>query len=258
MEQVYFKIRIYWYSNVSLFHYLMVSFILMAFSLDAQELMVVTKKSYVGSPDREVFQVKKDQPDTKQGFYKRFIRKTLVESGFYRDNLRDSIWQIFDQYGQKIGSGYYERNEKVGIWTYYSKHGVRLQEYDYNLDTLLYFNVEEERKDFYAPASFPDTFPERMPCFIGGMHHMYTLLENNLVFPESERKKHRESKVIIQFTADAQGYTSDVSCVNEVSKSFANEWVRVFSSFGKSWIPGYTNGKFVPVTFTFPIVFQLN
>jgi TonB family protein len=225
-------------------------------TLEAQELKTIEVKHprYTGILER--FHVLADQPEVKQGTYQKFIRKKLVETGSYAANKKEGIWKINDQKQQLVAEGVYKDDQKAGIWVYYSAAGVKLQMYDHDRDSMIYFDVEEERKRAYAPAMFPDTSGERMPLFIGGNYYMMVMIENNLIFPEAGWKRGRDTKVVVSFSVDAEGHTTDVKSLSQAGYGFDEEAVRLIQLLGNNWIPGFTKGKFVKVGFTLPVTFK--
>ena len=62
--------------------------------------------------------------------------------------------------------------------------------------------------------------------------------------------------MILQFTIDTDGEMRDIRVLRGVREDLDAEALRVISSSPK-WEPGMRDGKAVPVTFTFPVVYQL-
>lgn len=223
----------------------------------AQELKLISVKHPSYTRISEVYEVITDQPDIKQGLYKKYIRKKMVESGMYAENNKTGIWSVFDQKKKLVAEGMYRDDQKVGIWDYYSEAGVKVQMYDHDRDSMIYFNLEAERKYAYAPPVFPDTSIERIPLFIGGNYYMRVLIENTLVYPPEAWKKERSAKVVVSFVVDREGNTTEVESKSHAGYGFDEEAVRLIQLLGKSWIPGFANGKPVKVKFTLPVTFKI-
>ena len=65
-----------------------------------------------------------------------------------------------------------------------------------------------------------------------------------------------QGRVIVQFTIGSDGAVRDVQVLRGVREDLDAEAVRVVSASPK-WEPGMQNGKPVPVSFTFPVVYKL-
>jgi TonB family protein len=62
---------------------------------------------------------------------------------------------------------------------------------------------------------------------------------------------------MIQFTVNTDGSMSDFKVLRSASPELDAEALRVLSSCTQKWTPGVQDGKPVPVTYNFPIIFQL-
>ena len=78
-----------------------------------------------------------------------------------------------------------------------------------------------------------------------------------LQYPEQAIKDGVQGRVMVQFTIGSDGVVRDVVVLRGLSEELDAEAVRVISASPK-WEPGYdADGKAVPVSFNFPIVFKL-
>ena len=99
---------------------------------------------------------------------------------------------------------------------------------------------------------------EVKPGFNGGDSNEFAKWVNShLKYPEGAKKAGVQGRVLIQFTVNADGSMSDVKLLRGVSPELDEESIRVVSSCPVKWTPGMQDGKPVPVTFNFPIVYQL-
>ena len=73
---------------------------------------------------------------------------------------------------------------------------------------------------------------------------------------ETAIKDQAQGRVIVQFTIGTDGAVRDVQLLRGVREDLDAEAIRVVSSSPK-WEPGQQDGKPVPVSFTFPVVFKL-
>ena len=65
-----------------------------------------------------------------------------------------------------------------------------------------------------------------------------------------------QGRVTLSFTVQKDGTVSNVKVMRGVDKALDDEAVRVVSSSPK-WEPGRQRDRAVPVTYTFPVIFQL-
>ena len=77
-----------------------------------------------------------------------------------------------------------------------------------------------------------------------------------LKYPEQAIKDQAQGRVMVQFTIGTDGAVRDIQVLRGVREDLDAEAVRVVSSSPK-WEPGKQDGKPVPVSFTFPVVFKL-
>jgi protein TonB len=77
------------------------------------------------------------------------------------------------------------------------------------------------------------------------------------VYPQASRNYGSEGTVKLQFTIEKDGKLDDVKVVQSSGDQFLDdEAFRVVSS-SPDWQPGALHGKPVKVTYTFPVIFQL-
>jgi antitoxin component YwqK of YwqJK toxin-antitoxin module len=231
--------------------HLTVAFILILIltNVFAQELKTVKIKTPAPVSTKEEFQVFKDKKSVKNGTYKKWKGRNLIETGFFKSNSKDSLWKIYSQKGILIATGNYELNLKTDIWSYFSKSGILVQKYDHDKDTLVYFNLAEEKKFGHAPDIYPDTALEQMPIFIGGISYMNTLIENNIIYPMEALIKDKSASIFVSFVVDTNGNTINVKSISNAGYGFDEEGVRIIEQFGKAWIPGIQKGKKVKVQY---------
>jgi|SRR5574344_798800 TonB family protein len=98
---------------------------------------------------------------------------------------------------------------------------------------------------------------EVKPTFQGGDQNSFTKwVFENITYPESAKQKGISGRVTLKFTIAEDGSIVDVKILKGISKELDAEAIRVVSASPK-WTPGKHNGKAVPVTMVFPIIFQL-
>jgi TonB family protein len=98
---------------------------------------------------------------------------------------------------------------------------------------------------------------EVKPRFNGGDAAEFSKWVNSqLVYPEKAKQAGIQGRVAIQFTVGADGAVRDAKVLRGVSEDLDAEALRVVSSSPR-WEPGMQDGKAVPVTFIFPVFYQL-
>ncbi|SDD02782.1 energy transducer TonB [Williamwhitmania taraxaci] len=98
---------------------------------------------------------------------------------------------------------------------------------------------------------------EEMPSFQGkGQDGFRTYIGQNLKYPEIAQENGIQGKVFVSFVIEGDGRITNVKVVRGVDPALDKEAVRVVASAPK-WSPGKQRNKPVRVTFTFPIIFQL-
>ena len=103
----------------------------------------------------------------------------------------------------------------------------------------------------------PFALIEQKPAFNGADADEFSKWVNSqLKYPEQAKTDRTQGRVTLQFTVGADGVVRDVKVLRGVREDLDAEALRVVSASPK-WEPGVQDGKAVPVTYTFPIVFQL-
>jgi len=107
-----------------------------------------------------------------------------------------------------------------------------------------------------APIPYP--LVEVKPTFNGGDANEFAQWVNGqMKYPEKAKADGVQGRVTLQFTVGADGVVGDVQVLRGVCEDLDAEAVRAVSA-SPQWEPGYdADGKAVPVTFTFPIIFKL-
>ena len=122
------------------------------------------------------------------------------------------------------------------------------------VEIMDYVEVEEEVVEEEA-IPFPRV--EEKPSFQGGDANQFSKWVNSrLVYPEIAKENGVQGRVTLQFTVEKDGSVTKVRVLRGVDPSLDKEAVRVVSMSPK-WKPGKQRDRAVPVTYTFPVIFQL-
>ena len=122
------------------------------------------------------------------------------------------------------------------------------------VDIMDYVEVEEE---VVEEEAIPFQLVEEKPSFQGGDANQFSKWVNSrLVYPEIAKENGVSGRVTLQFTVEKDGSVTKVRVLRGVDPSLDKEAVRVVSMSPK-WKPGKQRDRAVPVTYTFPVIFQL-
>ena len=117
--------------------------------------------------------------------------------------------------------------------------------------------VTVTKADVSDEEAVPFRLLEVKPTFNGENANAFSeWVNSHLKYPEDAKAAGEQGRVTLQFTIGTDGVVSNVKILRGVSESLDAEALRVVSS-SPDWGPGKVNGKPVPVTFTFPVVFKL-
>ena len=122
------------------------------------------------------------------------------------------------------------------------------------VEIMDYVEVEEE---VVEEEAIPFQLVEEKPSFQGGDANQFSKWVNQrLVYPEIAKENGVQGRVTLQFTVENDGSVTKVKVLRGVDPSLDKEAVRVVSQSPK-WKPGKQRDRAVPVTYTFPVIFQL-
>ena len=122
------------------------------------------------------------------------------------------------------------------------------------VEIMDYVEVEEE---VVEEEAIPFQLVEEKPSFQGGDANQFSKWVNSrLQYPEIAKENGVQGRVTLQFTVEKDGSVTKVKVLRGVDPSLDKEAVRVVSMSPK-WKPGKQRDRAVPVTYTFPVIFQL-
>jgi len=133
-----------------------------------------------------------------------------------------------------------------------SNMGVEIR--DYIVEEVVEEEVEEE--------AIPFQLVEEKPSFNGGDANEFSKwVGKNLQYPEIAKENGVQGRVTLQFRVETNGKVTNVKVLRGVDSSLDKEAVRVVESCNNLkpilWKPGKQRDRAVPVTYTFPVIFQL-
>jgi len=120
-----------------------------------------------------------------------------------------------------------------------------------------YYDDTEVEEEVVEEEAIPFQLVEEKPSFQGGDANQFSKWVNQrLVYPEIAKENGVQGRVTLQFTVEKDGSITKVKVLSGVDPSLDKEAVRVVSMSPK-WKPGKQRDRAVPVTYTFPVIFQL-
>jgi|GEM_PF-1200277 len=103
----------------------------------------------------------------------------------------------------------------------------------------------------------PFQLVEEKPSFQGGdINQFLKWVRENQIYPEIAKENGIQGRVTVRATINTDGSLTDIMVVRRVDPSLDKEAIRVVSQSPK-WNPGRQGGKAVPVTYNFPVTFQI-
>lgn len=119
-----------------------------------------------------------------------------------------------------------------------------------------YATVEQEEEEVVEEA-IPFQLVEQAPKFMGGGPNEFSKWVNQrLEYPEIAKENGIQGRVMLSFKVGKDGVLTDVKVIRGVDPSLDKEAMRVVKMSPK-WEPGKQRDRAVPVTYTFPVIFQL-
>ena len=128
---------------------------------------------------------------------------------------------------------------------------------DANMGVEIMEYVEVTEEEVVEEEAIPFQLVEEKPSFQGGDANQFSKWVNSrLEYPEIAKENGVQGRVTLQFTVEKDGSVTKVNVLRGVDPSLDKEAVRVVSMSPK-WKPGKQRDRAVPVTYTFPVIFQL-
>lgn len=193
-------------------------------------------KRIASKETNETFFVLKSDKTTKHGVYKKFSYKnTLLIKGFYKQGLKDSIWECYNFDGQ-----------------------ISLK-YDYSKNELLFYKPSDKfkRYKFINETENADTTLNRPPIFLGGDDAFTSGILMNLRYPVEAFQNGISGKVYVSFVVDKSGKTSHYKIEKPAGYSIDLEALRVIKLQPDNWLPAIQNGQAADVEVIYPVTFEL-
>lgn len=226
----------------------------------AQETKTITKDS--AGKYEQSFEVLKSNSRIKQGKYTlTLLRKSkLFTTGFYKNNLRDSIWSEYDYAGSLLAQGSYKDGKKNGEWIYYDGKSGIINKYDFSKDELTYHKPTAlDGTHRYLVINDKDSVITKLDCapfYLGGEALMSRTTIYDHQPPLAALEKQLVATVVVKFVIDKDGHTSNYAIESPVGYGCDEEAMRLAKMLPGKWIPGRLNGKNVTAVMRVPLSFN--
>ncbi len=218
--------------SMGFIHYLFFLLLVPAFTNAQDVLKVVLKES------RETYFVLRSDKSVKHGKYDK------------RGRLNE-----------KIAIGMYTNGERSGIWEFYEE-GNLTQKYDFSKHELVWFDRPHHAKTIkYKVIRSSDTLEtslSRPPLYIGGHFLLTEEIFNTANYPKEAYKNGIEGDVLVSFTIDEKGRTSNYKIVKGISYSCDEEAIKNMQKTDGHWIPALLKHETVKVEYIMPVKYRLS
>jgi TonB family protein len=211
--------------------------------------------------ERQEYYVLKSDKRIRQGAYTEYGVFTSFPycEGFYKNNLKDSLWRYYSYNHKLCTAGYYKDGKRAGTWVSYDFKGDRDMEYDYTTKQLLFL-----KKRDYKPEQFilsgQDTLKADLdrPALCMDNGTIGRIVATNMRYPANAKEKNIQGKVLIAFTIDTLGKVSNYRIKHGIGGGCEQEALRVVKLIdGIDWLPAMLGGKPVTVEYAMPLTFTL-
>ncbi len=105
--------------------------------------------------------------------------------------------------------------------------------------------------DYFTSSFEGGPTTETLPLFPGGEKEMFDFISRNLIYPATAARDKIKGKVKVSFVVSATGKVKDIHLLEGIRYDIDQEVERVISKMPE-FVPGYQNGRAVPVRYTIP------
>ena len=230
---------------------ILLAFIFLPLSFFGQQTKMIKDKK-----NQETYYVLKSDKSIRHGSYKKFgCGDQVVMEGYYKNGLKDSVWNEYLSYGN------YTEGKRVGIWEFYF-NGEIDQKYDYTNDELLFYKDDSTRNIEYNIIIGYDTLKsklDRPPLYIGGSASLIQelLMGNEFEYPKEARKNRVSGVVITTLTIDTNGVASNHRVIKGIGSGCDEVALNNVKELPDNWLPAILDGQKVTVEMDFPTTFEL-
>ena len=208
----------------------------------------------------ERYSVLKSDENIRQGLYeKRLYDNSLVVSGYYSKNKKDSIWIFYASNGiDTVSVGCYTDDKPTGKWAIYDDQCRIRYQFDYSKYDVIVYNWYETPNKFPILTDTAWTVSDiDSPPLIIGIENPAQFISRNLRYPMRAFEKGISGRVLISFVVDKDGSACDFKVIKGVYKDLDAEALRATKMLDTNWFPAKKDGQAVTIEYFIPINFVL-
>jgi len=253
--------------------------ILSMFSFGQETKKVKVK---ISSNENEIYYVLKDDENIKHGQYQLFHNKWLKISGYYSNNLKDSIWTEYIYTGDKIWegeykdgtrngmwttfslgkietNGKYKNDKRIGIWGFYNKKGVLVQKFDFEKNKIIFLDTTDFNPTFSIQGGIYDglMYVDTLPTYKSGETELFQFIVENTQYPIEAKEKGISGIVYISILVNEKGELSNFEVYKGIEGGCNEEAIRVLKMTSGNWNSALFNGQKVAIRMMMPLRFSL-
>ena len=185
------------------------------------DLKKITKKDKEKSV-QETYYVLKTDRSVRQGDYTRFVNN------------------------KKVITGQFSANKETGIWTFYDADNSVDLKYDYDNDSVLFVDIQNDTSGLDRPM-----------IYLGSLYEARYTVMTNLRYPVEAAENGKSGRILIDIFVDKNGEVYDYKVRESVYIPLDNEALRVVKMIPQKWLPAIKDGEPIEGKYTFPVVFVL-
>jgi TonB family protein len=222
-----------------------------------------TRQTTEGPNTKKVFYVLKSDNSIKEGSYAEYSHsgKGLICEGFYKNNLKDSVWKYYAFDSKLAETGYYKNGKKNGAWNTYDNKGEPEITYDYTAKKLLLLKpsaVDTTVKQYVISGK--DSLQASLDqgaIYLDGTSRFWEVIYRNIRYPAAARDANVQGKVWIAFTIDTLGTVSNYRVKKGIGAGCDEEALHMVKLVEGDWLPAMLKGKPVTVEYAMFLNFTL-
>jgi TonB family protein len=225
----------------------------------SQELRKITKKDR-NSPVIEEYYVFRKERDVKHGQYvKMYESGELVETGFYKKNLKDSLWISYARNGEDtLTFGSYKNDRRVGPWVINNSDGTLDYEYNFTTKKIGRYNWRGQSNRFQVltEGRWVEQEIDNPPMMLDG-NDPIKIIARNIEYPIRAWRGGIDGEVVVSFVVDSLGRMGSINLKKTVDPDLDKEALRIFKTVDFDWHPAQKDDKYITVRYSLPVTFIL-
>jgi len=216
---------------------------------------VKVKKWMENSRRTESYEVLKSDRKIRHGRYQQNLNNLILEDGYYKNGLKDSLWQGYNLSGSIISSGVYQSDQQIGKWNFYNRKGVLEQIYDFTDQKLVYYLSDEpgnkQKDSVLMDNDHKVVKPDRPALFVGGTEMVGKALTFDVKIPREAFNSRQTGKVVISVSINEKGEVTGYEFLKSYGYGLDEEVLRVVKTL-THWLPAISQGKEIASKITIP------